>query len=377
MKPKLKTICIALSLLCGVAHSATYPAWGADSNYLDKVKSFDRSAKRLDLSKRMVSRTAQVGGVFVGEVDKKEWRLLTKKLVRIKSAHPMTPIVFDVSAKNNRDKKVLNWKKSYIRRNQDRFVYAVNPKSSRALKTQYSKIVKANGQDITVSTFNYRADRRLDLYHPKKFNGKTFVYFHAGGWSGGSFRQSIFRNIVAHFARNGYQSVIVEYAVSKRQIDATPFDSLADAKSAVRWVKSRLNTDRLIICGSSAGGHLSLAMLYSNPEKYNHPEDDLSIDTIPDEIWAYFPVLDNGPNGYGSDRVGEEYPDFSPLHWLRDSGDPRITNASTRVILHASPNDEVASIHPVREFNAINGNSRLVEYPGRTHLQCPSPIFYR
>ena len=36
------------------------------------------------------------------------------------------------------------------------------------------------------------------------------------------------------------------------------------------------------------------------------------------------PVIDNGPGGYGYERIGEAYKDFSPIHNIREGAPPSI-----------------------------------------------------
>jgi acetyl esterase len=48
------------------------------------------------------------------------------------------------------------------------------------------------------------------------------------------------------------------------------------------------------------------------------------VSCIPDALVLYNPVIDNGPGGYGYDRVGEEYRSFSPLHNIRSGAPPTI-----------------------------------------------------
>lgn len=42
------------------------------------------------------------------------------------------------------------------------------------------------------------------------------------------------------------------------------------------------------------------------------------------------PVIDNGPSGYGFDRIGKEYKDFSPLHNIHKSMPPTTIFIGTK-----------------------------------------------
>ena len=52
--------------------------------------------------------------------------------------------------------------------------------------------------------------------------------------------------------------------------------------------------------------------------------EDLNISSKPNVQVLFNPVLDNGPDGYGYDRIGEQYPEISPFHNLRKSSPPTI-----------------------------------------------------
>ncbi|WP_373331478.1 alpha/beta hydrolase [Salmonirosea aquatica] len=80
-----------------------------------------------------------------------------------------------------------------------------------------------------------------------------------------------------------------------------------------------IDPNRLIAAGGSAGGHLAAAAAVL-PD-LNAPTDDLSVSTVPQALVLYNPVIDNGPEGYGYERVGERNKEFSPLHNL-DKGSP-------------------------------------------------------
>jgi len=42
------------------------------------------------------------------------------------------------------------------------------------------------------------------------------------------------------------------------------------------------------------------------------------------------PVVDNGPGGYGYERVGDEYKNFSPLHNIKEGAPPTIFMLGTK-----------------------------------------------
>ena len=119
---------------------------------------------------------------------------------------------------------------------------------------------------------------------------------------------------------------IADYRVKSRQ-QTTPFESLKDAKSAIRFIrgnaeKYNIDTSKIVASGGSAGGHLAAATALI--EDYNENTDDLSISCLPNALVLFNPVIDNGPGGYGYSRIGEAYKNFSPLHNVKEGAPPTI-----------------------------------------------------
>lgn len=210
----------------------------------------------------------------------------------------------------------------------------------------------------------------MEIYTPKPGQGDqlekypAIVFFFGGGWNIGDIAQ--FRPHAKYFAGRGMVSVLVEYRVFSRN-KSTPFESLEDAKSAIRFLRSNaekfhINPNQIVASGGSAGGQLAAAAATS--EKYNDKNDDVSISAQPDALVLFNPVIDNGPGGYGYDRIGEEYLNFSPLHNLRKSGAPPT-------ILFLGTKDEVIPIETVQYYKKvmekIGSRCDLHLYEGQTH----------
>lgn len=168
----------------------------------------------------------------------------------------------------------------------------------------------------------------MEIYHPDNIDTNykypAMVFFFGGGWNTGSIKQ-----FVAHaryFSHRGIVCILVDYRVKNRH-GTTPFSSLRDAKSAIRYI--RLNADkfhihpsRIIAAGGSAGGHLAAATALI--DDYNELTDDFSVSCIPNALVLFNPVIDNGPGGYGFDRIGVSYKNFSPLHNIKKGAPPTI-----------------------------------------------------
>ncbi|WP_181938102.1 MULTISPECIES: alpha/beta hydrolase [unclassified Arenibacter] len=173
----------------------------------------------------------------------------------------------------------------------------------------------------------------LEVHYPSYMESSkkypAMVFFFGGGWVGG--KRSQFLNQAKYFAKRGVVCFLADYRTSKIN-GTTPFEAVKDAKSAIRFIRKnadKFNIDgtRLIASGGSAGGHLAAATALI--EGYNDPADDLAIDCIPNALVLFNPVLDNGPGGYGYERIGAAYKDFSPLHNIKKSAPPTIVFLGT------------------------------------------------
>ena len=141
------------------------------------------------------------------------------------------------------------------------------------------------------------------------------LFIFGGGWSGGDI--SLFADQATHLAKRGIVAICAQYRTRKSH-NVPPNVCLMDAKSAVRYVRANaeelgIDPNRLAVGGGSAGGHLAAATTFC--EGFNEPGDkNKSVSTQANALLLFNPVIDNGPNGYGHDRVEEFWEAFSPLH---------------------------------------------------------------
>ena len=177
----------------------------------------------------------------------------------------------------------------------------------------------------------------MEVYHPEKVETAekypAIVFYFGGGWNGGNIKQ--FEPHAKYFSQRGMICFLVDYRVKKRQ-QTTPFESLKDAKSAIRYIRShaeefQVDTSKIVASGGSAGGHLAAATALI--KDYNEDKDDLSISCIPNALVLFNPVIDNGPGGYGYERIGQAYKDFSPLHNIKKGTPPTIFFLGTNDVL--------------------------------------------
>lgn len=105
------------------------------------------------------------------------------------------------------------------------------------------------------------AEQKLDVYarRDRSVPRPTVIYIHGGGWVGGSKEASILR--IAPYLEMGFNVVNVEYRLGR--VSRAPA-AVEDCRCALRWVIRNakdygIDTERLVVTGRSAGGHLSLA----------------------------------------------------------------------------------------------------------------------
>lgn len=174
----------------------------------------------------------------------------------------------------------------------------------------------------------------LEWYYPKETDGDggvpAMIFFFGGGWNGGDLAQ--FKPHAEYLSKRGIACALAEYRVRKRN-NTTPFESVKDAKSAIRFLREnaddlKIDPQKIIASGGSAGGHLAAATALVGA--FNEASDKLSISCVPNALVLYNPVIDNGPGGYGYERVGESYPQFSPLHNIRAGAPPTIVFLGTQ-----------------------------------------------
>jgi acetyl esterase len=207
----------------------------------------------------------------------------------------------------------------------------------------------------------------MDIYYPPDMDQAgtcpAMIFFFGGGWKGGSVDQ--FKPHALYFSGRGIICILADYRVESRQ-GTTPFESLKDAKSAIRFIRKnagqlQVDPDRIIAAGGSAGGHLAAATALIS--QYNETGEDLSVSCIPNALVLFNPVIDNGPGGYGYERIGDAYKDFSPLH--------NITRNVPPTIFFLGTDDNLIPVETAKYYQKVmekvGGRCELYLYEGQGH----------
>lgn len=208
---------------------------------------------------------------------------------------------------------------------------------------------------------------KLEIIYPKIIDKDkqypAIVFFFGGGWITGSINQ--FRKQANYLSNRGMICFLADYRVQKRQ-GTSPFESLMDAKSAMRYIRKNasvfhINPNKIVASGGSAGGHLAAATALISG--YNDINDDISVNANPNVLVLFNPVIDNGPGGYGYERISDHYKDFSPLYNISKKAPPTIVFQGT--------NDDlipVATAKLFRDKMVKEGNKcELFLYEGQPH----------
>ena len=179
-----------------------------------------------------------------------------------------------------------------------------------------------------------KAELKLHLFYPEGHQPgdqrPAIVFFFGGGWVSGS--PSQFFPQCQHLAERGMVAISAEYRVKSRN-KTTPQECVKDGKSAIRWIRQHsgqlgIDPQRLAAGGGSAGGHVAAAA--ATVKGFEEAAEDTSISSRPDALVLYNPVFDNGPGGYGHQRVKAYWQQISPLHNIDENAPPTVVLLGTR-----------------------------------------------
>ncbi len=113
--------------------------------------------------------------------------------------------------------------------------------------------------NITYSIAN-NTELKLDLYLPRSRSAPnpTLMLFHGGGWVDGQKERNVFQ--LLPYLSMGWAVINVEYRLARNSPAPA---AVEDCRCALRWVayhakEYSLDTSKIVLTGTSAGGHLSL-----------------------------------------------------------------------------------------------------------------------
>jgi len=113
-------------------------------------------------------------------------------------------------------------------------------------------------RDVSYISGSTNPRQELDIYRPTNTSGERLpavMYFHGGGWEYGEKENAIRR--LENFFDTGYILIAVGYRLSDEAIWPAPID---DAVAALKFIQTQIpdvDTNRVALWGSSAGGHIA------------------------------------------------------------------------------------------------------------------------
>lgn len=209
-------------------------------------------------------------------------------------------------------------------------------------------------------------DLNLHLFFPDDYDtGKPYpaiVLYFGGGWNGGSAAQFFIQ--AKYLVSRGMVVICSDYR-TKNSHGVLPYQCVEDGKAAMRYVRQNagklgIDPNRIAAGGGSAGGHVAAATATLNQFDAG---DNSHIRSVPDALVLFNPVYDNGPDGYGYDRVKDYWEQFSPMHNIDEDHPPTIVflGDDDRLV----PVSTAEAYH--RKLQGLGIRSELHVYPGAQH----------
>ena len=199
------------------------------------------------------------------------------------------------------------------------------------------------------------------------------VFFGGGGWTTQSPTQ--FTPQARFLATKGMVAVVAGYRV-RNPDNATPFESVADAKSAIRWLREHarelhIKPRSLAAGGGSAGGHIALTAALVN--EFDEPGEDVKISSKPSALVLFNPVPNTVPDSQAAPTpeqqgmaalLGPRAREISPIQHLGKK------NLPPTIIFHGKAD----ALVPFSEADAFcrkavefGNRCELVAFEGATH----------
>jgi acetyl esterase/lipase len=231
-----------------------------------------------------------------------------------------------------------------------------------------------------VEVYKTIGDVKLNIYifapenHQPTDRRAAIVFFFGGGWRSGSPKQ--FHEHCKYLAGRGMVAMTADYRVSSRH-GTTAVKCVADAKSAIRWVRSnaqRLGVDpnRIAAGGGSAGGHLAAAV--GTIPGLDEPGEDTSVSSVPNAMVLFNPAVVLAPVGdlppladeqmKGlEERMGIEPVKLSPYHNVKKGAPPAILFHGTGDTTVPFKTAELFA----QAMTEAGNTCKLVPFEGRAH----------
>ena len=206
---------------------------------------------------------------------------------------------------------------------------------------------------------------KIWIHYPEKVKKRhaAIIFFHGGGWNNGTAEQFLPQS--EYLASQGMVAIRASYRL-KNVHGTSPKEALEDAKSAIRFLRRHAKElhilpNKIAAGGGSAGGHLAAAAFTSI--NINDPKDAMDISAKPNSLVLFNPVIDNGPEGYGYERIKTWFPDISPMHGITKKFPPTVLFLGTKDALIPVSTGEIFRDKIIK----AGGHCTLFLYKGAGH----------
>jgi acetyl esterase/lipase len=247
-------------------------------------------------------------------------------------------------------------------------------------KKQPNRAYPPQMQAQRVETYKTVGDGKLNLWiytpegHKPTDQRAAIVFFFGGGWQNGSPKQ--FEPHCQYLASRGMVAMTADYRVGSRH-GVKAKDCVADAKSAVRWIRAHaaelgVDPQRIAAGGGSAGGHL--AACTGVVPGFDDSSEDAKVSSVPNALVLFNPAVVlavvEGQRSINSeriaslqDRLGVDPVQISPYHHVKAGAPPTI-------IFHGK-DDATVPYRTVeafaQEMEGAGNRCKLVGYEGQGH----------
>lgn len=233
--------------------------------------------------------------------------------------------------------------------------------------------------------------QRLDIYTYGNYIGEpdwfkrssdkkpTLVWIHGGGWRFGNKETDGW--FFTHFLERGWNVVNVEY---RKGLGTAP-EAAEDVITVMKWIRDnaeeyRVDINKIVVSGASAGGHLALLAGLVNSVPDSHPSyvgDEIRVQAIInwygvtdiEAIEAY--LSENSPNSnFVLNWIGKENKladiseKYSPIHYITENAPPILSIQGDMDSLN--PYSQAVLLH--EKLENVGAENQLLTLKGGTHL---------
>lgn len=240
-------------------------------------------------------------------------------------------------------------------------------------------ILAVNAQEEPLSSelqeYTYDTENQLKIYCalPLDFDAEkqypAIVIFHGGGWAIGEASWG-FSN-AKHYASKGIIAFSVQYRLQDLEKGITPYESVLDAQTAIRWVRKNatkfsIDKNKIAAYGWSAGAHLAAcAAIFENLDR-----PDETISSAPNLLALKSPAVSLLKYSRFQERLLDKIKvaNLSPAQ--------HVSEATPPTIIVIGREDTVTPLEGSQEYQnrmiASGNDSQLHIYDGVGHLFTPA-----